>query len=141
MQTFSVSRDNRGRLRAQVSEDLAISMQILPVTDKRRMEKGVQAFAVLDINTSLGVIRVRNIRIVYQESWEPNYRVRWYGHLVREHVKEIRRGDYLDVAGPLDPPTRHRFAEIILSLFHFIMREAQAGNPFPETHVQEEAGA
>lgn len=128
---FEVERDERGRLRAQVAADLAVAIQCLPETDHRRIERGVQAFAIVDLKTSLGPIRIRNVHIVHKPSNRVPYQVRWYKHAVKGTRTRQGQHDYLDVAGPLNPQTRKAFQDTILELFHFIRKEAEAGNIFP----------
>ena len=139
MPTFKVVRGDFGRLQAKLAEGLVLAIQILPETDRRRMEKGVQAYAVLDIATALGPIRVRNIQIVHRPSAENAYQVHWLKHPLRRSSSRSREYEFLDVAGPLDHKTRRNFSELILSLYYFIKQEAQTGKVFPERSVREEA--
>ncbi len=121
---YELRRDSWNRVQADIAEDLTVGIKVLSETDQRRIEKGTHAYCVLDLRTSLGVIRIRDIRVQWSE---PNQRhfIRWR----QWNTGRIRDGrkEYLDVAGPLDPDTRNKFADAILDVFSQIKEEAASG--------------
>jgi hypothetical protein len=141
MPTYVVTRDQQGRLSARISDGLTVAIQILAETDPRRTEKGIQGFAVLDIATDLGPFRVRNIHIKHFPEHSNPYQVHWYKHYLKggrpSSGDRNAEHQFLDVAGPLDPTTRRKFAEAILSLFHFIREAAKTKGAFATVEHQE----
>ena len=121
---YELHRDSWNRLQADIAEDLTVGIKVLSETDQRRIEKGTHAYCVLDLRTSLGVIRIRDIRVQWSEKNQRHF-IRWrqwFTGRLRDDRKE-----YLDVAGPLDPDTRNKFADAILDVFSQIREEAAMG--------------
>jgi len=123
-QTYTIERDSHNRLRAEVDEDLAVGIKILAETDPRRVERNVHGYAVLDIRTALGPIRIRDIRIMWSSTNE-RYFLRWR----QWNTGKMRDGrkEYLDVAGPHDRDTRRAFESEILGVFAQVREEAAKG--------------
>ena len=121
---YNIERDSHNRLRAQITENLAVGIKILSETDPRRVEKNVHAYAVLDMQTELGTIRMRDIRIMFS-SLNDAYFLRWK----QWNTGKIRDGrkEYLDIAGPLDRDARKNLEEHILRVFHQVRSEAALG--------------
>lgn len=132
MADYQVSRDRHGRLAARLAPDCVAAIQTLSETDERRIRFGVHAIAVLDVETALGVIRIRNVQVHFDPERE-RYYVRWYRHPVKggSPHRNPTPGQILDVAGPLDAEARKVYNGKILDLFHFIRQECQAGKNFP----------
>lgn len=135
---FAIERDSHNRLRADITEDLAVGIKILAETDSRRMERGVHGYAVLDVRTSLGPLRGRDIKVMWSET-NQRYFLRW----PQWPTGKIRDGrkEYLDVFGPLDPDTRAKLEGEILAVFHQVREEANKGTfgRNPKTHAELEA--
>lgn len=123
-QTYTIERDSHNRLRAEVDEDLAVGIKILAETDPRRVERNVHGYAVLDIYTALGPIRIRDIRVMWSPTNE-RYFLRWR----QWNTGKMRDGrkEYLDVAGPQDRDTRRAFESVILGVFAQVREEAAKG--------------
>jgi len=121
---YHIERDSHNRLRADISEDTAVGIKILAETDPRRVERGVHAYAVLDVKTSFGLLRIREIRVMFSQE-NDRYFLRWR----QWNTGKIRDGrtEYLDVAGPLDRETRRKYEEEILNVFHQVREEAAKG--------------
>jgi hypothetical protein len=127
---FEIRRDSRQRLQADIADDLTIGFKQLPETDDRRVRFGVHAYAVLDIRTSKGVLRVRDIRIKWSEKNECFYIQwrQWYTGKTRGLDREGQpRKEFLDVCGPMDPATRQNFNDSIVAVYNQIKMEAKAG--------------
>lgn len=121
---YTLTRDSWNRVQADISPDVSVAIKVLAETDARRIEKQTHAYAVLDIRTDFGPIRIRDVRIqwsVQNERFFIRWR-QWSTGRMRDGRKE-----YLDVAGPLDPDTRSKFADAILDLFAQIKEEAAQG--------------
>lgn len=135
---FAIERDSHNRLRADISDDMAVGIKILAETDPRRMEKGVHGYAVLDVRTTLGPLRIRDIKVMWSET-NQRYFLRWR----QWPTGKIRDGrkEYLDVVGPLDPDTRAKLEGEILGVFHQVREEASKGTlgRNPETNAKLEA--
>ena len=121
---YELGYDSWNRVQADIAEDLTVGIKVLSETDQRRIEKGTHAYVVLDLRTSFGMIRIRDIRIQWSV---PNQRHfirwrQWFTGRIRDGRKE-----YLDVGGPLDPDTRNKFADSILDVFAQIKEEAASG--------------
>lgn len=131
--TYQISRDSHNRLCAQVEEGITIGLKMHSATSRRLFERGEHAYAVVDINTPLGPIRIRNIKILWSQRRE-TFIVRWpsWETTLRREGRQQR----LDVAGPWDRDTRQLFAERILALFHQIKSETEPGS-IGENHRQE----
>jgi hypothetical protein len=121
---YELRRDSFNRVQADIAEDVTVGIRVLSETDQRRIEKNTHAYCVMDIRTSLGVIRIRDIRIQWSEQNQRHF-IRWR----QWNTGRIRDGrkEYLDVAGPLDPETRTKFADAILDVFAQIKEEAALG--------------
>ena len=121
---YELRRDSWHRVQADIGQDLTVGVKVLAETDQRRIEKRTHAYVVLDLRTSFGVIRIRDIRIQWSEQNQRHF-IRWR----QWHTGRIRDGrkEYLDVAGPLDPDTRNKYAGAILDVFNQIKEEAAAG--------------
>ena len=121
---YELRRDSWNRVQADIAEDLTVGIKVLSETDERRIDKNTHAYCVLDLRTSMGVIRIRDIKVQWSD---PNQRhfIRWR----QWNTGRIRGGrkEYLDVAGPLDPDTRNKYANAILDVFAQIKEEAAAG--------------
>ena len=107
---YTLTRDSWNRVQADISPDVSVAIKVLAETDARRIEKQTHAYAVLDIRTDFGPIRIRDVRIqwsVQNERFFIRWR-QWSTGRMRDGRKE-----YLDVAGPLDPDTRSKFADAI----------------------------
>ena len=127
---FEIRRDSRQRLQADIADDLTIGVKVLAETDDRRVRFGVHAYAVLDIRSSMGVLRVRDIRIkwsVKNECFYTQWR-QWFTGKFRGVDREgSPRKEFLDVCGPLDPQTRQNFNDSIVAVYDQIKSEAKAG--------------
>lgn len=123
-QQHRIVRDAHNRLCAEVSESITVGIKILGETDERRVEKGVHAYAVLDIRTEFGPIRARNIRVMWSTQNQRHF-LRW----PQWNTGRVRDGrpEYLDVFGPHDRDTRTNFEKMILEVFQQIRDEAQRG--------------
>jgi len=121
---YELRRDSFNRVQADIAEDLTVGIKVLSETDERRIDKNTHAYCVLDLRTSMGVLRIRDIKIQWSD---PNQRhfIRWR----QWNTGRLREGrkEYLDVAGPLDPDTRNKYASAILDVFAQIKEEAAAG--------------
>lgn len=121
---YHIERDSHNRLVAEVSDDLVVGIKILAETDPRRFEKGVHGYAVLDIRTEFGPLRIRDIKIMWSSDHE-RYFVRWrqwFTGKFRDGKKE-----FLDVAGPQDRDTRRKFEEVIIDVFGQVREQAARG--------------
>ncbi len=129
MGNYQLRRDHLNRVQADITDDVTVGIKVLAVTDERRIERGVHAYCVMDVRTSLGVIRIRDIQIKWSITGE-RYFLRWRqwptGKMRRVEGGEDRK-EFLDVAGPLDPETRNKFGMHILEVFEQITSEAAAG--------------
>jgi len=127
---FEIRRDSRQRLQADIADDLTIGVKVLAETDDRRVQYGVHAYAVLDIRTSMGVLRNRDIRIKWSTKNERFY-IQWRQWFTGKFRGLDREGnprrEFLDVCGPLDPQTRQQFNDCIVAVFNQIKAEAKAG--------------
>jgi len=121
---YNIERDSHNRLLAEINDDVSVGIKILAETDPRRVEKNVHAYAVLDVRTGLGPVRIRDIRIMFSQENE-RYFLRWR----QWNTGKLRDGrkEYLDVAGPRDRETRRKFEEQILNVFHQVRSEAAKG--------------
>jgi hypothetical protein len=122
--TYQLQMDSYNRMTAEIAHGVEVGIKVLSMTDTRRIEKKEHAYAVLDIATPLGIVRIRDIRIVWSE---PNQRfyLRW--RQWRTGKMRNERPEYLDVAGPRDKETRLKFSECILAVFEQIRSEGNAG--------------
>lgn len=122
--TYQISRDSNNRLCAEIAKGVAVGIKVLSETDPRRIERNEHAYAVLDLETSMGRIRIRDIRVCWSE---PNQRfyLRWKQWKTGKMRND--RPEYLDIAGPQDRETRQRFSEKILDVFDQIKKEAALG--------------
>ncbi len=123
---YQLRRDDLHRIQADIADDATIGIKILSVTDARRIEKGTHAYCVLDLRTSMGVIRIRDIRIQWGERTQKHF-IRWRQWPTGRMRRGEDRPEYLDVAGPLDPETRSKFGNAILDVFSQIKEEAGLG--------------
>jgi hypothetical protein len=121
---YTLNMDSYNRMCATIAKNVEVGIKVLSLTDTRRIEKKEHAYAVLDIMTPLGVVRIRDIRIVWSE---PNQRffLRW--RQWRTGKTRNDRAEYLDVAGPKDKETRLQYAEAIIAVFEQIQKEGAAG--------------
>jgi hypothetical protein len=121
---YTLNMDSYNRMCATIAKGVEVGIKVLSLTDTRRIEKNEHGYAVLDVMTPIGVIRIRDIRIVWSE---PNQRffLRWR----QWRTGKIRndRPEYLDVAGPRDKETRLQYAEAIIAVFEQIQKEGAAG--------------
>jgi hypothetical protein len=127
---YEIRKDNRQRLQADIADDLTIGIKVLAVTDDRRVRYGVHAYAVLDVRTSKGVLRVRDIRIKWSEKNEQFY-IQWRQWFTGKYRGTDHKGDprkeFLDVAGPLDQQTRQFFNDSVVALYDQVLAEAALG--------------
>jgi len=123
---YQLRRDSLNRIQADIADDATIGIKILSVTDARRIEKGTHAYCVLDIRTSLGVLRIRDIRIQFGERTQKHF-LRWRQWPTGRMRRGEDRPEYLDVCGPLDPKTRSNYGDAILDVFNQIKEEAGLG--------------
>ncbi len=127
---FEIRRDSRQRLQADIADDLTIGVKVLAETDDRRVRYGVHAYGVLDVRTSMGVLRIRDIRIKWSTKNECFY-IQWRQWFTGKFRGVDRNGDprkeFLDVCGPLDPQTRQQFNDAIVAVYNQIKSEAKAG--------------
>lgn len=146
-QTYVVKRDERNRLSCQVDETMNVAIQILSETDPRRMEKGIQGFAVITLQTPLGTLRIRNVQIMKSQNQSQEFYLRWYKHYVKgtkpsNPTSERGRNEWLDVVGPLDQTSRGNFERYVLGLFRFIKEtEAKGTNRRPGPGSYEPRGS
>ncbi len=121
---YQIEHDSHGRWRAQIDEEMDVGVKILSETDVKRVEKNVHAYAVLDVRTQLGPLRIRNIQIMFSRKNQRHF-VRWQ----QWETGKVRDGrdEWLDVAGPLDRVTRRKFEEVILAVFQQVRDEAAQG--------------
>lgn len=121
---YELRRDPFNRVQTDIADDLTVGIKILSETDQRRVERGTHAYCVLDLRTSFGPVRIRDIRVQWSERNQCHF-IRWR----QWSTGRIRndRKEYLDVAGPLDPETRTKFANAILDVFTQIKEEAASG--------------
>jgi hypothetical protein len=122
--TYQLQMDSYNRMTAVIAQGIEVGIKVLSMTDTRRIERKEHAYAVLDLNSPLGIIRIRDIRIVWSE---PNQRfyLRW--RQWRTGKMRNERPEYLDVAGPRDKETRLKYGEAILAVFEQIRAEGAAG--------------
>jgi hypothetical protein len=127
---FEIRRDSRQRLQTDIADDLTIGVKVLAETDERRVRYGVHAYAVLDVRTSMGVLRIRDIRIKWSVKNECHY-IQWRQWFTGKYRGVDRKGDprkeFLDVCGPLDPQTRQNFNDSIVAVYAQVLLEAKAG--------------
>jgi hypothetical protein len=127
---FEIRRDSRQRLQADIADDLTIGVKVLAETDDRRVRFGVHAYAVLDVRSSMGVLRIRDIRIKWSTKNECFY-IQWRQWFTGKFRGVDREGnprkEFLDVCGPLDPQTRQNFNDSIVAVYAQIKSEAKAG--------------
>lgn len=122
--TYQLNMDSYNRMTTEIAKGVEVGIKVLSMTDTRRIEKKEHAYAVLDITTPLGVIRIRDIRIVWSDNNERFY-LRW--RQWRTGKLRNERPEYLDVAGPRDKETRLKYSEAILAVFEQIRSEGAAG--------------
>jgi DNA-binding cell septation regulator SpoVG len=134
---YRIYRDSHNRLCAEITEDVVVGIKILSEVDPRRVEKRVHAYAVLDVRTELGPIRIRDIKIMWSPENE-RYFLRWR----QWNTGKSRDGrpEYLDVAGPQDKETRYKFEDEILNVFHQVREEAQRGTLARQMETRESLG-
>ncbi len=127
---FEIRRDSRQRLQTDIADDLTIGVKVLAETDDRRVRYGVHAYAVLDIRSSMGVLRVRDIRIKWSVKNECFY-IQWRQWFTGKFRGTDREGnprkEFLDVCGPLDPQTRQNFNDSVVAVYDQVLSEAKAG--------------
>ncbi|KKM14818.1 hypothetical protein LCGC14_1702250 [marine sediment metagenome] len=127
---FEIRRDSRQRLQTDIADDLTVGVKVLAETDDRRVRFGVHAYAVLDIRSSMGVLRVRDIRIKWSIKNECFY-IQWRQWFTGKFRGVDREGnprkEFLDVCGPLDPQTRQNFNDSIVAVYDQILSEAKSG--------------
>jgi hypothetical protein len=127
---FEIRRDSRQRLQADIADDLTVGVKVLAETDDRRVRFGVHAYAVLDVRSSMGVLRIRDIRIKWSTKNECFY-IQWRQWFTGKFRGVDREGnprkEFLDVCGPLDPQTRQNFNDSIVAVYDQIKSEAKAG--------------
>lgn len=121
---YELRPDSWNRVQADISEDMTVGIKVLSATEERRIVKRTHAYCVLDLRTSIGVLRIRDIHIQWSEKNQRHF-VRWRQWPTGR--KRDGRLEYLDVAGPLDAGTRKNFEETILDVFAQIMEQAAAG--------------
>lgn len=121
---YQLQMDSYNRMTAVIAKGVEVGIKVLSMTDTRRIEKNEHAYAVLDVNTPLGIIRIRDIRIVWSANNEQFY-LRW--RQWRTGKMRNERPEYLDVAGPRDKETRLKFGAAILAVFEQIREEGAAG--------------
>lgn len=121
---FEIVAGPHNRWTAPISEDITVGIKVLSETDSRRIEKGIHGYAVLDINTSCGPIRIRDVKIVWSRENE-RFFLRW--RQWRTGFAHDGRPEWLDVAGPQDRTTRLKIEELIVELFSQIREEAALG--------------
>ncbi len=122
--TYQLNMDSYNRMCADIAKGVSVGIKVLSMTDTRRIERKEHAYAVLDLVTPLGTIRIRDIRIVWSEPNERFY-LRW--RQWRTGKMRNERPEYLDVAGPRDKETRLKYGEAILAVFEQIRAEGAAG--------------
>ncbi|MBD3261603.1 MAG: hypothetical protein GF334_07980 [Candidatus Altiarchaeales archaeon] len=123
--TYQISRDSHNRLCAQVVEGITVGIKMHSPTSPRVLDRGEHGYAVVDVETPLGPLRIRDIKIFWSQRRE-DFFVRW----PQWETGLIRRDGHrerLDVAGPWDQATRRDFSERILALFRQIKAEAELG--------------
>ncbi len=121
---YTLTMDSYSRMVAKIAVGVEVGIKVLSMTDTRRIQKNEHAYAVLDISTPLGPIRIRDIRILYSSKNEQFY-LRW--RQWRTGKMRAERPEFLDVAGPRDRETRLNFAKDILAVFAQIREEGAAG--------------
>lgn len=131
---YRIFRDSHQRLCAEVTEDLVVGLKVLSEVDSRRVENRVHAYAVLDVRTELGPLRIRDIKVMWSPENE-QYFLRWRQWPTGK-TRDGRK-EYLDVVGPLDQDTRRKFEAEILGVFHQIREEAQRGTLERQIKAQE----
>jgi hypothetical protein len=122
--TYQLQMDSYNRMCAEIAKGVSVGIKVLSMTDTRRIERKEHAYAVLDLASPLGIIRIRDIRIVWSEPNERFY-LRW--RQWRTGKMRNERPEYLDVAGPRDKETRLKYGEAILAVFEQIRAEGAAG--------------
>lgn len=121
---FTIVRDSFNRLRVKINRSFAVCIKVLAEDHPRRVERNVYAYVVVDIGTSLGTWRIRDIRIM----WSPQNK-RYFLRYRQWKTGQIREGqdEWLDVAGPLDQNARAKVQETVLAVFTQIRAEAKKG--------------
>lgn len=121
MSKYQLSRDSLNRLCTEIAPGVTVGIKVLSETDPRRLERGEHAYAVLDLATPLGPVRIRDIRVMWSKTNE-RFFLRWR----QWKTGKVRDGrpEYLDVAGPQDRETRALFSEKIIEVFAQIKQEA-----------------
>jgi DNA-binding cell septation regulator SpoVG len=122
---------------ANIAEGVTIGIKVLGVTDSRRIDRSEHAIAILELQTPLGTIRIRDIKIVWGEK-NSQFFLRWRQWRTGRMVPDRRPGfparpEYLDVASPGNYETRRRVESAILAVFHQIQEEAACGTLGRET--------
>lgn len=130
MEQFLIQRDSLNRLCAAIAPGITVGLRIHAETDSRRMRHNIHAYAVVDIETPLGLMRSRGVEIRWSMRNERFY-VKWPQ---QQFGRNRRTGqpDMLDVIGPRTPESRAHFETKILDLFHQVKAEAHEGKDFPK---------
>ncbi|KKK59530.1 hypothetical protein LCGC14_3033470 [marine sediment metagenome] len=127
---FDIHQDSRQRLQADIADDLTVGIKVLAETEERRVRFGVHAYAVLDVRTSMGPLRIRDIRIKWSARNECFY-IQWRQWFTGKFRGVDREGnprkEFLDVCGPLDPQTRQNLNDSIVAVYDQVLAEAKAG--------------
>jgi len=120
-QKFEFVRDEHNRLVTHLGDDISLGIKMLSESDAERTDRGVHAYAVLDLQTSLGPIRIRDLKVVWNEGLQL-FQVRWR----QWKTGKIRndRPEWLDVAGPQDKQTRENWKNFVLDVFHAVREGA-----------------
>lgn len=121
---FELTRDSHNRLCTEIAEGMTVGVKLLAEGSKRRIEKGVHGYAVLDLTTPLGLFRIRGIEIMWSEKNE-RFFLRWrqFG------TGNVRNGrpEYLDVVGPHSPESRAKVEDQIVAVFKQVLADATKG--------------
>lgn len=127
--TYQISQDSHNRLCAEIAEGVTVGFQVLDKNDWRYINRNERAYVVLDIETPLGRIRIRDVRLL-RSATRGCFFLRWK----QWKTGKFREGrpEYLDVAGPHNREGRDLFSAAILAVFEQLRKELQladAGDP------------
>lgn len=130
--------DEKGRMCKEIADGLTVRVRLLNEADPRRVNIGVQAYAVLDLSTPFGALRIPDIRIVERVT-DKSRVVRWKQWPVGRH----RDGGkpFICRVGPLGQDARQKLEERLLEFFSeilvFVGREKKQEEKQEETNRQE----
>lgn len=121
---YQLTPDANHRMCTDIAPGMRVGITVLGVTDRDRIEKGEHAYAVLDIDTPFGNIRIREIRILWSKT-NKRFFLRWKQWKTGRRAQG--RPQWLAIAAPQDKDSRAAFEEAIVAVFLQIQEEGQLG--------------